>query len=135
MKLGNKVRWGMLFDVGEAYNVMLVPVPFRPGITAPLSVDDLFTSYWVHSASNNNQWENLGDFKRQIKLENGLRTFSVHFSDQMQNFPVNLSIRAISEDDYNIWKGAVLVFPLYADGRPMDGDVEDFLFSCAILTK
>ena len=127
--------WGNLYDVGKAYSAMLVPVPFRPGVDTPSSVDDLFTPYWVHSSFNDDGWENLGRYKKHIELDNGRGRFSVHFSDQLQNFPYNCSIHTIAKDYYGHWKGAVLVLRTHADGQPLDSDVEEFFFSGEVLTK
>jgi len=86
----------MLFDVGEAYSAMLVPVPFHPGVKTLLLVDDLLTIYWVHSVSTEDQWEKLGKYKWHIELgceRYYAKSFSVHFSDKMQSFLPNLSYR------------------------------------------
>jgi len=127
----------MLFDVGTDYSAMLVPVPFRAGVAEPSSVDDLFTSYWVHSQSEGDWWENLGKYKSCIEVGTGndLEFFSVHFSDQMGGFPRNFSVQAIGEDYYSWWKGAVLVLRIDAGGLPMNCAINDFIFSSNILAR
>lgn len=98
-KFQSNVHWGMLFDVGEDYSFLLVPIPFRPGVANPLSVDDLFTAFWVHARSDDYCWENLDMYKRQIIVGGSgeFQYFSIHFSDQGDDFPTNHSIQLIFE--------------------------------------
>jgi len=78
-QFNDAVRWGMLFDVGADYAAMLVPVPFRAGVEEPSSVDDLFTSYWVQSQSDEDWWENLGKYKLDIEIGAGTSWLMVIF--------------------------------------------------------
>ena len=79
----------MLFNVGANYSAMVVPVLFCAGVAGPNLVDDLFTSYWVHSRPDDDWWENFGKYKSHIEVGTGddVEFFSVHFSDQMEGFP------------------------------------------------
>ncbi|EDR02553.1 uncharacterized protein LACBIDRAFT_332369 [Laccaria bicolor S238N-H82] len=136
-KFDDGVRWGMLFEVGADYAAMLVPVPFRAGVAEPSSVDDLFTSYWVHSKSDDDFWENLGRYKLRVEVGEGdnLEVFSVHFSDQTAGFPHNYGLQEIGRDHYSLWKGAVLVFRINAAGQPMNCAIDDFIHSGFILAR
>ena len=127
----------MLFDVGADYSAMVVPVPFRAGVAGLSSVDDLFTSYWVHSRPDDDWWENLGKYKSRIEVGTGddVEFFSVHFSDQMEGFPRNFGVEAIGEEYYSRWKGAVLVLRIDAVGLPMNCAINDFIFSGDILAR
>ena len=120
----------MLFDVGDDISFMLVPVPFRPGVDNPLSVDDLFTAFWVHTKLDDYRWENLDTYKRQITIgpPRDHRYFSVHFSDQGDDFPVNYGMQSISREYYSDWKGAVIVYRMDESGLPMDCSIKDLLY-------
>ncbi|EDQ99475.1 uncharacterized protein LACBIDRAFT_334967 [Laccaria bicolor S238N-H82] len=78
---------GMLFDSGNEYNFKSVPMPFRPGIKEPVTVDDLYTPYWVHSQDDFNGWENLAKHKQQVTIttEHNTRFYAIHFADQAEN--------------------------------------------------
>lgn len=127
----------MLFDTGEDYNFMLVPVPIRPGIDNPLSVDDLYTPLWVHMLDNDCQWINLGKYKCQIDInvEGSTEQFSVHFSDQHQCFPRNHGLEKLAEEFYSHWKGAVLVVRTDAEGKPIDCKLKDLLYMSKVLAR
>lgn len=109
---------------------MLVPVPFRAGVAVPLSVDDLFTAFWVHTRLDDHRWENLETYKRPITLREGKDSvyFSVHFSDQGDDFPNNCGIQVILQEYYSAWKGAVLVLRTDEVGRPCDCRIDDLLY-------
>jgi len=65
-KLNTKFCQGMLLDSGDDYCFNFVPVLFYPGINEAIMVDDLYTTYWVHSQPDYNGWENLTTYKHQI---------------------------------------------------------------------
>lgn len=127
----------MLFDTGPEYDFMLVPVPSRPGITMPFTVDDLFTSKWVHTSLDYEHWENLGKYKRSVAVGSaeGSRFYSVHFSDQHGSFPGNYGIAAIAGLCYSHWKGAVLVIRTRSNGEPVSCHVEDVLYVRELLAR
>ena len=89
----------MLFDTRSEYDFMLVPVPSRPGITMPFTVDDLFTSKWVHTSLDYEHWENLGKYKRSVAVGSaeGSHFYSVHFSDQHSVAVVQLAANRLAE--------------------------------------
>ena len=111
----------MLFDTGPEYDFMLVPVPSWPGITMPFTVDDLFTSKWVHTSLDYEHWENLGKYKRSVAVGSaeGSRFYSVHFAGLC----------------YSHWKGAVLVIRTRSNGEPVSCHVEDVLYVRELLTR
>ena len=127
----------MLFDVGDDTSFMLVPVPYRPGVDDPLSVDDLFTAFWVHTKWDHHRWENLNIYKRQIIVAHGERRhyFSVHFSDQDDDFPINHGMKSISKEYYSIWKGAILVYRTDKQGVPMACSLEDLFYMDEVFEK
>lgn len=127
----------MLFDTGPDYDFKLVPVPLRHGVIIPATVDDLFTPKWVHASLDYDLWENLGKYKRSVAVESGdgLRFYSVHFSDQRGPFPENYGMGAIAAQCYTRWSGAVLVLRIAANGRPMSCHVEDVLYIRELLTR
>lgn len=93
-KLKNKITNimpRMLFDTGDDYNFMLVPVPKQQGEDSLIMADDLYTPLWVHTLNNNCQWFNLAKCKCQIniKVDRDTLHYSIHFSDQHQCFPQN----------------------------------------------
>jgi len=65
-KLNTKFCQGMLLDRRDDYCFNFIPIPFCPGINKAIMVDDLYTTYWVHSQPDYDGWENLTTYKRQI---------------------------------------------------------------------
>lgn len=137
IKQESGVCWGMLFDTGEDYNFMLVPIPKRQGVDKLITADDLYTPLWVHTLDNDCQWINLGKYKRQIDIDvdRGTLHYSVHFSNQHQCFPRNHSLEKLSEDFYSRWKGAILVIRTDIEGKPIDCKLKDLLYMSNVLSK
>ena len=136
-KLKPKVCQGMLFDSGNDYRFSFVPVPFRPGVNKALTVDDLYTAYWVHSQPDYDGWENLTTYKCQISItvENETRFYSVHFADQSKDYPRNYGIEAVASPYYEKWLGAMLVLRTNPDGEPMTSGHEDILYIKELLHR
>ena len=121
---------GMLFDSGDDYCFKFVPVPFRPGVNKAITVDDLYTAYWVHSQSDYNGWENLAMYKRQIcaTTEDRTRFYSVHFADQSKDYPRNYGIEVVASPYYERWLGALLVLKTEPNGALTNCDHKDILY-------
>lgn len=134
-KLKPKFCQGMLFDSGNDYRFSFEPVPFRPGVNEAITVDDLYTPYWVHSQTDHDGWENLTTYKRQIcaTIEKETRFYSVHFADQSKDYPRNYGIEAVASPYYDKWLGALLVLRTKQNGKPIVCDYEDILYTKELL--
>jgi len=92
--------------------VLYMPVPFKPGITTPTSIDDCTVEYWVPHIRHQGEARKLDLYRKTIKITvgNAIASYTVHFANQMQKFPINNAVQPMAMDGaYTKWVGAILI--------------------------
>ena len=57
---------GIFFDTKDIRGVLYVPVPFKPAITAPASVDNCMVEYWVPCIRHEGRAHELNLYRKTI---------------------------------------------------------------------
>jgi len=113
---------GILFDTTDISSVLYVPVPFKPGVTTPTSIDDCMVEYWVPCIWHQGQAHELNLYRKTIKLtiENMNTTYTIHFTNQTKKLPVNKTVEEMAKGgSYSKWAGTILIIKSDKCGCPI----------------
>lgn len=113
---------GVFFDTKDIRDVLYVPVPFKPGITAPASIDDCMVEYWVPCVRHQGRAHELNLYRKTIKIEveNTYAVYTIHFSDQTEEFPINKAVQRMAKAGaYSKWAGKILIIKSDEYGCPI----------------
>ena len=129
---------GILFNVHGFSVTLYVPVPFNLGIKVVMMIDDCYMNYWIHHLPSPARSRKLNLYHETIiKMhEDSWETFTIHFANQTEDFPINKAIWSMAQiNKYQHWVGSILIIKTDDIGKPINCSGKDSFYIAKVLEK